>query len=100
MSALFKLAPPQLYEGVKVPGVKGMVGGWCKAIAVGGTSGETYEVIEYGRKTGEVREKQQPPLAPSRFAAELARRRFGEPADEAVVRAPCCPRLPNRQVAS
>ena len=72
MSALFKLAPPGGGRGFKVPGVEGRVEGWRKAITVGGCWG--------GGEDGG-----RPPLAPSRFAAQLARRRFTNNADLKVV---------------
>ena len=62
MSALFKLAPPG-GETFPVPGAGRKVHGWRKAITVGGDGGLTYKDWD-----GTVKEKQQPPLAPSRFA--------------------------------
>ena len=87
MSALFKLAPPGPAPGggqCRVPGVEGGAKGWRKAIAVGGEGGG-------GDGT-------RPPLAPSRFAAQLEEKKFTNNADLKVVcdlvrRAPAhCPR--------
>ena len=69
MSALFKLAPPG--DTFEVPGVEGDVRGWRKAIAVGGEGGG-----------GDGR---RPPLAPSRFAAQLEEKKFTNNADLKVV---------------
>ena len=54
-----------------MPGIKGKVKGWPKAIPVGGE--------------GDGGGKQQPPLVPSRFAEQLRRRRFTNGADFDVV---------------
>ena len=68
MSALFKLAPPAGGLGdFEVPGSEGRVEGWRKAITVGGEGGG-----------GDGR---RPPLAPSRFAAQLKERKFTNDAD-------------------
>ena len=75
MSALFKQVPPdKLFE---VPGTLGKVEGWRKVIAVGGE-------VKRDARGREIHET-MPPLAPSRFAEQLRRRRFTNGADFKVV---------------
>ena len=69
MSALFKLAPPGGFgSSFNVPGVEGEVHPWRKAIAVGGEVKKDWQ----GQEVHETR----PPLAPTRFAAQLEEKKF------------------------
>ena len=70
MSTLLKVVTPGGWA-FTVPGVTAAVSGWCKAIAVGGEGGG-------GDGT-------RPPLAPTRFAAQLKEKKFTNNADLKVV---------------
>ena len=76
MSALFKLAPPG--GDFKVQGSEGHVYPWRKAVALGG------EVDRWGRSV-HTEDGRRPPLAPTRFAAQLKEKKFTNNADLKVV---------------